>query len=333
MTAVIATIILAVLASGVPATAPDSLLPLTEGKTLKIRGLETVPLEVTAPPKFKFFMDSGGEDYGPRGHLEGPGGLDIQLEQPDQFFSLAKQREYLHDANPVTVVLRGEETSDGYLVLYEARRPQSEKQYGSAQYGAIVSRPKLRVTCSIDWLERRSDAELAARLCLSLRATPRPVVDLSRLAPLSPLEKGNEVQMAAFEPIPLAITMPPNFKFDTGPASKRRRPRGIFDGPKGVRLWVERPVEAKWATMAERRALLVEKNASVDFVRAEQTADGYLLIYLQTISSAGESYEVFVSRPALNVTCEVGGIQKLADAERLAAACLSLRAGAGPDRR
>lgn len=300
------------------------LAALTQGKTLRVKGLETVPLEITAPPKFKFRMDEGGEDFAPRGHVEGPGQIDIEISLPEGgFLSFSKQRRILEEKDRPTSILRAEETPEGFLMVYRDRDSE-----GAAEFGAIVSRPHLGVRCDAMFLKHLTDAELAASVCLSLRARARPVANLPAQPPLSPLTDGNLVHIKGLKAGPLDITVPRKLKFRLGHSVSSDGPDANFDSGLELKIVVGPPRHEKFLTLAEQRDLLIKDNPSTSFVRSDQNEAGFLLITQQTTSGFGEGYSVIVSRPALQVECTTPAVQKLAEAETLASACLSLQSPA-----
>jgi hypothetical protein len=87
---------------------PEELPPLTpfaHGKRMVIKSLDehVVPLEITAPRKFKLDVQGPGEDIGPVAYLSGPDALQIMIEEPDEpDYSMAKQKEHLLDMDHAT---------------------------------------------------------------------------------------------------------------------------------------------------------------------------------------------------------------------------------------
>jgi hypothetical protein len=310
-----------------PATATSHgvpLVPLAKGETLRIKGLETVPLEVTVPPRYKLRMEGPGEDIGPEGHLEGPDYVDIVISQPGEegFFPLSEQRKALGKAYPGVSIIRGEELAHGFVVIYEGRDSESR-----AEFGAIASRPDLGVRCAAMFLHRLSEAERCAAVCLSLRAAKRPTLALSSLPPLSPLAEGKPVRIKGLKTQPLAMTVPPKFKLRLGPSVGPEGPDANFEGPKDLKIVVHPPREGRFPTLSEQREELTKNHPSVTVVRADETPEGFLVIALGASGVGDERYDVVLSRPGLNVLCRAyTGGDKLSDAELLASACLSLRA-------
>jgi len=151
-----------------------------------------VPLEITAPRKFKLDVQGPGEDIGPVAYLSGPDALQIMIEEPDEpDYSMAKQKEHLLDTDHATEFVRAEETEDGFLLIalrngnsIEWRKRQREiaamadKEFDESDYSekweyvVVLWRPKLKVECGVLDADTLSDAELAASICLTLRAAP-----------------------------------------------------------------------------------------------------------------------------------------------------------------
>lgn len=151
----------------------DAIPPLTalaDGKRVRIKPLEDgiEALEITVPPRFKLTVKRP-EDLPPSAHLTGQG-LDIIVGPPEAgMFSLAQARRAILSSDPSATFHRSEETEVGYLLvdLNNITAGGSDRRYDVA-----VSRPKLKVECWANALERLPDAELAASICLSLRAIP-----------------------------------------------------------------------------------------------------------------------------------------------------------------
>ena len=62
---------------------------------------------------------------------------------------------------------RADESEDGFLLV--------ERNWLTGDhplYNATVSRPKLKVQCAAAGLEKLSDADLAASICLTLKGSP-----------------------------------------------------------------------------------------------------------------------------------------------------------------
>ena len=152
---------------------PEALPPLTpfaDGKRLRIKPLEDgiEALEITVPAKFKLKYE-GGEELAPSAHLAGQG-LEVMVGPPEAgIFSLAQEKRAILSSDPAATFHRAEETEDGYLLidLNNITAGGSDRRYDVA-----VTRPKLKVECWANALERLSDAELAASICLTLRAAP-----------------------------------------------------------------------------------------------------------------------------------------------------------------
>ena len=156
-------------AQGKPVALPP-LTALADGKRVRIKPLEVgiEALEITVPPKFKLTVKRP-EDLPPSAHLTGQG-LDIIVGPPEAgMFSLAQARRSILASDPAATFQRSEETEAGYLLinLNNITAGGSDRRYDVA-----VSRPKLKVECWAIALERLPDAELAASICLSLRAIP-----------------------------------------------------------------------------------------------------------------------------------------------------------------
>lgn len=145
-----------------PAAQPP-LAPLTKGKRLRITRLyEIKPLEIVVPDGVKLKMENmdGGELL-PRAELRG-GAVDIEVMRPEDGFR-GLQQDLKMQATGVTIV-RADELADGYLWI---------QKYRDA-FTVFVSRPGLKVTCAQSQLKSLADAEVAASVCLSLRAAKAP---------------------------------------------------------------------------------------------------------------------------------------------------------------
>ena len=64
--------------------------------------------------------------------------------------------------------VRADESEDGYLVIQK-----HDMTAVGTVFGAFVSRPGLKVICSQYQMKSLADAELAASVCLSLRAATK----------------------------------------------------------------------------------------------------------------------------------------------------------------
>jgi hypothetical protein len=155
---------------------PEALPPLTpfaDGKRVRIKPLEDgiKALEITVPQNFKLKYE-GGEELAPSAHLIGEG-LEIIVGPPEAgIFPLAQERRAILSSDPAATFHRAEETGDGYLLidLNNTTAGGSDRRYDVA-----VSRPKLKVQCWANALEKLSDADLVASICLTLRAVlPNP---------------------------------------------------------------------------------------------------------------------------------------------------------------
>ena len=151
---------------------PEALPPLTpfaDGKRVRIKPLqdEIEALEITVPAKFKLRLE-GGEELARSAHLIGPGLEIVVGPPPDGEFSPLAGEMKMHMNNPrPPAFLRSEETEDGFLLVHR------DWLFGDHPlYNATVSRPKIKVECWATGLEKLSDAELAASICLTLRAAP-----------------------------------------------------------------------------------------------------------------------------------------------------------------
>ena len=150
---------------------PEALPPLTpfaDGKRVRIKPLEDgiEALEIAVPPNFKLRYE-GGEELAPSAHLIGPD-LKIVVGPPEAgIFTLKQEMTIaLNSEKPVTF-FRAEETEEGFLLV------DRDWLFGDDPlYNAKVSRPKLKVECWATELEKLSDAELAASICVTLRAAP-----------------------------------------------------------------------------------------------------------------------------------------------------------------
>ncbi len=304
-------------------------LPLATGKTVRIKGLDVAPLEATAPPDFKFRMEGPGEDFGDRAHLEGPDFVDIIISPPDdgKFVSLSEQRQFLKELSEPPSIVHAQELSPGFVVIYERIGPELKPEFT-----ALVSLPNLGVTCDAMFLHSRADAELCASVCLSLRRSKRRAVDLSALPPLRPLTEGKLVRIDGLKTVPLAITVPAKFRYRLGPSVGPEGPDANFDGPGHTMIVVEPPRDGKFLTLAEEREKMLKEHPSAMVVRADETAEGFLLIGFGSWSGGEYEYDVTVSRPGLKVVCGATPQKRLASAERLASACLSLHAASDQER-
>jgi hypothetical protein len=305
-------------------TTPLPFAPLTKGKTLRINGLDIAPLEVTVPSKFKFRMEDPGEDFGSRAHLKGPSGVDIEIFPPDdgKFLGLSEQRQVLEGGSHPDSIIRTQELSPGYVVIFEGRGVTTSEP----DFGAFVSLPNLGVRCDAMSLRSLLDAELSVAVCLSLRSAKRVAIDLSALPPLGPLAQGKRVRIEGMKTVPLAMTVPPNFKFRLGPSVSPEGPDAEFRGPKDTMIVVRLPREWQSLALSEERERMLKEHPSATAIRADETSDGFLLIGLGSWTGGEYEYDVTVSKRRLNVICSATPQKKLSDAELLASACLSLHA-------
>ena len=152
---------------GKPAALPP-LTPFADGKRVRIKPLEDgiEALEIAVPPNFKLKYE-GGEELAPSAHVIGPD-LEIEVVQPEAgFFTLKERMKIAMNSEKTPTFFRAEETKDGFLLV--------ERNWLAGDhplYNATVSRPKLKVECAAAGLEKLSGAELAASICLTLRAAP-----------------------------------------------------------------------------------------------------------------------------------------------------------------
>jgi len=146
---------------------PPRILPLANGKVLRLKNIgnhETV-LEITVPPNSKMKMRASEESL-PSAHITSAG-LEIVVEDPEAgFATLTDEKAMIKRGDGTVTFLRDEETADGYLLIHRGTSPGLGPRYNVA-----VARPKLRVVCGAYELERIEDAERAAAICLTLRAT------------------------------------------------------------------------------------------------------------------------------------------------------------------
>jgi hypothetical protein len=135
------------------------LAPFTNGKRVRISHLvEIEPLEITVPKGVKMekrYMN--GEGIAPRAGLVG-GALNLEVMEPEAGFRDIAW--YKAQTSSDEKVIRAEETADGFLWL--------DAIHG--EFSELVSRPKLKVICVQSQMKTLADAELAAAVCLSLRA-------------------------------------------------------------------------------------------------------------------------------------------------------------------
>lgn len=144
---------------------PSPLQPLAEGKRVRITKLEVDPLEITVPPDFRLRMQ-GGEESAPVAYLEGPE-FKVSVDEPEGgSLSLKTARETFARSYPTSSNIVTAETMDGYLLVDWLTFG------GRLQYVTYLSLPKLRVQCDAHELETMEQANLAASICLSLRASP-----------------------------------------------------------------------------------------------------------------------------------------------------------------
>jgi len=320
-----------------PARAPDAstgetpatttllpFAPLAKGKTVRINGLDIAPLQVTVPSTFKFKMEGPGEDFGDRAHLKGPSEVDIEIFPPDdgRFIGLSEYRQFLEGGTYPCSIIRTQELSPGFVVIFEGRGITTSEP----DFGAFVSLPNLGVECDSMFLHSVLDAELAVAVCLSLRPAKRAAIDLSALPPLGPLTEGKRVRIEGMKTVPLAMTVPQKFKYRLGFSVSPEGPNAEFRGPKETMIEVGLPREWQFLTLSEERARMLKEHPSATVERADETPEGFLLIALGSWSGGEYEYNVTVSRRSLNVICSATPQKKLSDVELLASACLSLHA-------
>jgi len=152
-----------------PPSASSPLTPLAEGKRIRITKLyEIKPLEIVVPPDVKLkmtFMDS--DDILPRANLLG-GVLAIEVLRPEEGFSTFADDMKMQARSGNVTFVRAYEDEGGYLLLQKY-----QKTAAGALFGVFVSRPRLKVTCRQFDMKSLADAELAASVCLTLRAAAR----------------------------------------------------------------------------------------------------------------------------------------------------------------
>jgi hypothetical protein len=150
---------------------PEALPPLTpfaDGKRVRIKPLEAdiKALEITVPANFKLTVERL-EDIPPSAHLTSPA-LEIAVGPPEAgFFTLKQEMRIVGNSEKAPTFFRADETEDGFLLVHRDWLTGDHPLYN-----ATISRPKLKVECVAAGLEKLSDADLAASICLSLRAAP-----------------------------------------------------------------------------------------------------------------------------------------------------------------
>lgn len=133
---------------------------------------------------------------------------------------------------------------------------------------------------------------------------------------------GTDPDRPGDDPPPLEITVPPKFTVKMH-KSEEELPSAQIRGAK-LDIFVEMP-EAGFTTLAEEEASL----GGATFIHADETEDGYLLVYRGAVPGIGPRFGVLVSRPRLKVHCGAAHLAELAQAERVASICLTLRAWPG----
>ena len=151
-----------------------SMVPFGGGKRLRLEGVGgTDPatpgdgppsLEITVPPKFALEMHSSDDEL-PSAHLKG-GGLELVVQAPEAGAATLRETEAsLRSADPKATFVHGDETPDGFVLVYRAAVPGI-----GPRFGVVVSRPRLKVDCGAHALAHLSDAERVASICRTLRA-------------------------------------------------------------------------------------------------------------------------------------------------------------------
>ena len=149
-------------ASSAQAPAPPSpLLPLAEGKRVRINKLWGPPVEITVPPDSRLRME-GGVESNPEANLEGPDWSVVVRHPEAGFFTLKQEKDILIRSDPQTKVILERETADGFVLI------DQDSIDGPSKYSAAVSRRELDVECGAWGLDNLADAEKAASICLTL---------------------------------------------------------------------------------------------------------------------------------------------------------------------
>jgi hypothetical protein len=146
------------------------------------------------------------------------------------------------------------------------------------------------------------------------------------------------VRIEGLKTVPLVIIAPPKFKYRLGQSVGPEGPDAELEGPREmsitvgpVKLGKSPMAKGKFISLAEVQKELFEDYPSATVVRADQMPEGFLLIALHASGIGDECYSVILSRPDLKVLCQGSSKARLADAELLASACLTLRAAASGD--
>jgi hypothetical protein len=193
-------------------------------------------------------------------------------------------------------------------------------------------------------------------------APERPVQDASRphipdaadgpalFPPLKPLAQGKRLRIKSLDEHvePLEITAPMKFKLDVHGPGEDIGPVAYLSGPDALQITIEEPDEPNYS-MAKQKEHLLDMDHATEFVRAEETKDGFLLIALRNANSlewrnsqrelavvTGRNFDesehsekweyvVVLWRPKLKVECGTLDAETLSDAELAASICLTLR--------
>lgn len=122
----------------------------------------------------------------------------------------------------------------------------------------------------------------------------------------------------------LEITVPARFVLEMH--GRDARPSAHLEGG-GLALVVEAR-KTGFATLTEAEATVSAADPKATFIRADETRDGYVLVYREAVPGTGPRFGVVVSQPRLRVDCSARSLAHLSDAERVASICLTLRAAA-----
>lgn len=87
-----------------------------------------------------------------------------------------------------------------------------------------------------------------------------------------------------------------------------------------------REPEAGFFPLSQAMAMIRRSDATATFIRTEESTEGFLLIDRNEITDKDRPYDAEVSRPKLGVHCWSTRLKNVADAERVAAICLTLQA-------
>ncbi|MGB8299391.1 MAG: hypothetical protein WCG85_28510 [Polyangia bacterium] len=172
------------------------------------------------------------------------------------------------------------------------------------------------------------------------------------LPPLTPLARGKRLVIRSLDEHvePLEITVPRNFKLQMEGPGEDIGPVAYLSGREALQVEIDEPDQPAYS-MTMQEQFILDRDHAATFVRAEETAEGFLLISLSNANSpehrqhvnelhsiglgkpsdgpdlADEwQYDVVLWRSKLKVRCGAWGVERLADAERAASICLTLRA-------